>query len=634
MSTPKGWGTQEKDERLVAQFATVEPVRERQQALSVLSHEFVELIGTDAAEAGSNAYSIVATAHAARKGDVIRLTSGTYSGTDLKVDAVTANLITLSETLDSSIAVAVTFQILRHRYPTVASDGSINATTSLAPAAIKFVKDSVLVSVNEDTGTPANNVPLPVKITSATGPINITAGDLGVHMQHDGADPASTRVGDGTDLLSITASGQAEVAVTAALPAGTNTIGSAKITDGTDTLSVTASGQAEVAVTAALPVGANTIGNVNAIQSGTWNVNNVSGTVSLPTGASTSALQTTGNTSLSSIDGKLNSLGQKASAASAPVVIASDQSAIPASQSGTWNINNVSGTVSLPTGASTAANQATGNASLASIDAGIPAALGSTTSANSMPVVIASDQGAVPVSQSGTWNVTNVSGTVSLPTGAATSALQTTGNTSLASIDAGIPAALGSATSANSMPVVIASDQGAVPVSQSGTWNVNNISGTVSLPTGAATAANQTTANTSLSSIDAGIPAALGSTTSANAMPVVLASDQAGIKGFLGRTVVTTVRNDYSSTNVTTGAWVQLVASTASIIHEFDIFDSSGQTLELGTGAAASETRLILIFPGGNGRVPVTINAATRVSIRAVSATASSGELDINFYDT
>lgn len=45
----------------------------------------------------------------------------------------------------------------------------------------------------------------------------------------------------------------------------------------------------------------------------------------LPTGASTAALQTTGNTSLSSIDGKLNSLGQKLSAASVPVVIASDQ---------------------------------------------------------------------------------------------------------------------------------------------------------------------------------------------------------------------------------------------------------------------------------------------------------------------
>lgn len=40
------------------------------------------------------------------------------------------------------------------------------------------------------------------------------------------------------------------------------------------------------------------------------------------------------------------------------VTIATDD-VVPASQSGTWNINNVSGTVSLPTGASTSANQST-----------------------------------------------------------------------------------------------------------------------------------------------------------------------------------------------------------------------------------------------------------------------------------
>jgi len=45
-----------------------------------------------------------------------------------------------------------------------------------------------------------------------------------------------------------------------------------------------------------------------ATQSGTWNITNVSGTVSLPTGAATSAAQTTGNSSLSSIDGKLPAL--------------------------------------------------------------------------------------------------------------------------------------------------------------------------------------------------------------------------------------------------------------------------------------------------------------------------------------
>lgn len=57
----------------------------------------------------------------------------------------------------------------------------------------------------------------------------------------------------------------------------------------------------------ALPPGANTIGAVN--QSGTWNVNNVSGTVSLPTGAATSANQATEISSLQLIDNPIGSVG-------------------------------------------------------------------------------------------------------------------------------------------------------------------------------------------------------------------------------------------------------------------------------------------------------------------------------------
>lgn len=94
-----------------------------------------------------------------------------------------------------------------------------------------------------------------------------------------------------------------------------------------------------------------------------------------------------------SVAGTLTGLtaGQTTMANSIPVVIASNQSAItvspsntanttawlvtgtggtfPATQSGTWNITNVSGTVSLPTGASTAAKQpALGTAGTASAD--------------------------------------------------------------------------------------------------------------------------------------------------------------------------------------------------------------------------------------------------------------------------
>lgn len=98
-----------------------------------------------------------------------------------------------------------------------------------------------------------------------------------------------------------------------------------------------------------------------------------------------------------------------------------------------------------------------------------------------------------------------------------------------------------------------------------------------------------------------------------------------------GKTSVALVRNDYSSVNVTTAAYVQLIASLADSVTALHIFDSSGQTLVLATGAAAAEVNQIYIPPGGNDLIPLTIAAGTRVSIKAVSATASAGELDISF---
>lgn len=100
----------------------------------------------------------------------------------------------------------------------------------------------------------------------------------------------------------------------------------------------------------------------------------------------------------------------------------------------------------------------------------------------------------------------------------------------------------------------------------------------------------------------------------------------------LGKTSVTSIRNDYTSTSVTTSAWVEIVASLSADVQEIEIFDSSGQTLELGVGGSGSEARQLYILPGGNGKVPLRIASGARVSVKAASATASVGELVINFY--
>lgn len=101
----------------------------------------------------------------------------------------------------------------------------------------------------------------------------------------------------------------------------------------------------------------------------------------------------------------------------------------------------------------------------------------------------------------------------------------------------------------------------------------------------------------------------------------------------LGKITVTQVRTVYATTNVTTAAWVQLVASLGRYVTEISVFDSSGQTLKLGVGAPGSEVTQLIITPGGNGTVPLNIPKGSRVSIRAISATANAGESDINFYE-
>lgn len=145
---------------------------------------------------------------------------------------------------------------------------------------------------------------------------------------------------------------------------------------------------------------------------------------------------------------------------------------VAATQSGTWNINNVSGTVSLPTGAATAANQTTGNATLANIQtavqimddwdesdrakvnpivgqAGVQGASGVVT-ANTQRVVLATDV-ALPTGS-------NTIGTVNIGTvgGIAT-------ETTLSAINTKTPV-LGQTTMAGSVPITIASDQSSVPV--------------------------------------------------------------------------------------------------------------------------------------------------------------------------
>lgn len=246
----------------------------------------------------------------------------------------------------------------------------------------------------------------------------------------------------------------------------------------------------------------------------------------LPAGASTSALQTAGNASLTSIDSKLTS----PLAVTGPLTDTQLRAvAVPISAA----------SLPLPTGAATSALQTTGNTSLSSIDGKVPSGLTVTStrllvdaSGTTQPI-----SGTVTVTQATGTNLHAVidSGTITtvsavtaitnaLPTGT-NSIGQVTANagtnlntsalnleTTQSAMSAKLPATLGQKTSAASLAVVIASDQSTVPVSLAAnqSTNIAQISGnTASVGAGAsgtgtlriqnANIATATLANTSAS---------------------------------------------------------------------------------------------------------------------------------------
>lgn len=244
-------------------------------------------------------------------------------------------------------------------------------------------------------------------------------------------------------------------------------------------------------------------------------------TLPLPTGAATSANQTTEIASLASIDAGIPAaLGQTTMAASMPVTIASNQTAIPVTTtpSGTQDVNLTQILGVAPSATNPVpARPTNGTAFLANL--GETAATGQfirlTDGTDTALVTAAGELNVLATAQPGI-DIGDV--TVNNSAGAAAVNIQDGGNS--ITIDSGqLPATLGQKAMTASFAVVVASDQTAVPISAA----------SLPLPTGASTSALQTTGNTSLASIDGKLPATLGQKAMAASLAVVLASDQSSI---------------------------------------------------------------------------------------------------------
>lgn len=568
MSMPKGYIVTKKRDDRTMDFATMSPVGTTKLVQDIAIKGTVYVADSDQAEAGSTDIIINATAHLAEAGDLIRFTSGAQMGQEQYVFEVTANTITLHDNLPGAPAASDEFDVLKAVTLTLGADGSFSGP-------VKFLLDGGIVDVTEDTVTPANNLPLPVKITSTTGDINITANDLNVQLSHIGVNADSTQIGDGTEIMLVNASGEAQV-----------TDDAARISLAAILLDTAAIDTATASIDASIDVDLST------------RASEVTAAAIL---ADTAAI----DTATASIDTSIDvALSTRASEVTVAAILADTAAIDTATASIDANIDvNLSTVATEITAAAILADTAAIDTATASIDANINVALSSRASEATLSLL----NGKVTTVDTDDVTITSSA----LPTGAATevtlSALNVKAATEItlaailadtASIDASIDVNLSTVATEVTAAAILA-DTAIMSV-----WDTN--AGAV----GANTQRVQLT-DESLAALE----------------NITVEIDP--------RTVLATTYTDTSGTNIPGNATnpLQLIASTATAIKKIQFADTTGIFLELMIGAAAAETRILLIGPGSDSTIEIDIPAATRVSIRSVeSASAISvGSLAINY---
>lgn len=305
-------------------------------------------------------------------------------------------------------------------------------------------------------------------------------------------------------------------------------------------------------------------------------------TIPLATNAATSTNQTTANNSLASIDTKLTTINTR-------VLTSTD--VVSSVQSGTWNLANITGTISLPTGAATESTLSSLSSKLPSVlvsdrlkvtaifdtaqpitIATLPSlatgtnAIGSITNTgfkviNGANELAINGSGQLTISNS-SFNIGNfpsnqtVSGTVSISNSFAL-------DSTVTGISNKLPSTLGTNTAANSFPVTLSND------------------GTFSTAFGLATdsAASSDTASTGFISLVKRLLQKLTtgiSTTVSNLVPSV------GISGSKNITTASTFETLTSSNTLSSGIYVQAKTTNTGLITVRYTGTTDGVVLEKG----------------------------------------------------
>lgn len=569
MSTESGFSNQKKLGD--AQFKTIHSLGSNRYGTSVSSKALSEISATPKAitnvlvDTDPKILYIEVMAHGARKHDVLRFMSGTLIGYEVDIikviDANTLQVLnvytpTIGDTVKPMRWVTskadsegnVNFspgptQFVKNGSAVVVTQDTVPANNKGLPTQLMIMKDGVQYPVSKDTAVAANTLAVPVEIVGLDGTtINITAGDINVQLTDQGANADKTRIGDGTNTLGITATGEAKT----------------HDADAITQLTAINAAQAGRATSALQTTGNTSLGSIDGKL----------------TGVSTAANQVTGNNSLSSIDGKItglattvkqdallarfpSSIGQKTSVDSLSVVLSSDSA---------MAVTNALGAKEAKQDTQIT-NQGLIKTAVDSVAAKLPSTIGQKAAADSLSVVFASGTtlsasisgGATEVKQDAEavliGGLTETAPTTDVASSGLNGRLQRIAQR-LTSLIGLLPASLGAKTSAASLSVVLASDQ-AVLSSQAA-----SVAGTV-------TSAKITVGTTAVRATVAG------------------SAPSAARKKLMIKPALTNGGNIYlGASGVTTGTGLQIVGPDR-LEFEFDsadyylISDTAGQSVEI-----------------------------------------------------
>lgn len=163
------------------------------------------------AENGSSDSLVVVTAHTFKVGDLVRIKSSSNPIVEHEIiidEIIDANTVKLAGYLSHPLSSGDTFDVLRPVSERVAEDGSSLSTVVSPPIQYnrKAAGLTVPTTVTEDLDNPSDSRALPVVIHSIDGaPIIVNAGDLSVSTSHVND---SMAIGDGTNLVGVTANNE------------------------------------------------------------------------------------------------------------------------------------------------------------------------------------------------------------------------------------------------------------------------------------------------------------------------------------------------------------------------------------------------------------------------------------------